>query len=57
MGSGPSFLGILHCDCFHRLCGLYRGDGVLTASVIAWSFFHIVWLYRFFLFEVTLATV
>jgi hypothetical protein len=31
--------------------------GVLTASVIAWSFFHIVWLYRFFLFEITLSLV
>ena len=26
----------------------------LVAVVIAWSFFHIVWLYRFFLFEITL---
>jgi hypothetical protein len=31
--------------------------GTLTASVIAWSFFHIVWLYRFFLFEATLFAV
>ena len=30
---------------------------VLTASVIAWSFFHIVWLYRYLLFEVTLSLV
>ena len=30
---------------------------LLTASVIAWSFFHIVWLYRYFLFEVTLRLV
>jgi len=29
----------------------------ITASVIAWSFFHVVWLYRFLLFEVTLRLV
>ena len=29
----------------------------ITASVIAWSFFHIVWVYRFLLFEVTLRVV
>ena len=29
----------------------------LTAVTIAWSFFHIVWLYRFFLFELTLSVV
>jgi len=28
-----------------------------TASAIAWSFFHIVWLYRFCLFEITLKAV
>lgn len=28
-----------------------------TASVIAWSFFHIVWFYRFCLFEITLRAV
>jgi hypothetical protein len=27
---------------------------VLVAAAIAWSFFHIVWLYRYFLFEITL---
>ena len=37
--------------------GITRWYGVLTASVIAWSFFHIVWLYRFFLFEITLSQV
>jgi hypothetical protein len=31
--------------------------GALTASVIAWSFFHIVWLYRYFLFEITMSFV
>jgi len=30
---------------------------VAAASVIAWSFFHIVWFYRFFLFEITLRAV
>ena len=37
--------------------GITRWYGLLTASVIAWSFFHIVWLYRFFLFEITLSLV
>jgi hypothetical protein len=39
---------------FYRITIWY---GALTASVIAWSFFHIVWLYRFFLFEITLSLV
>jgi hypothetical protein len=30
---------------------------VATASAIAWSFFHIVWSYRFCLFEITLRAV
>jgi len=29
----------------------------LVAATIAWSFFHIVWLYRYFLFEVTIRVV
>jgi hypothetical protein len=29
----------------------------VTAMAIAWSFFHIVWLYRFFLFNLTLRVV
>jgi len=29
----------------------------ITSVTIAWSFFHIVWLYRFFLFELTLSVV
>jgi len=28
-----------------------------VALIIAWSFFHIVWLYRFLLFEITLRAV
>jgi hypothetical protein len=27
---------------------------ITVAMLIAWSFFHLVWLYRFFLFEITL---
>ena len=42
---------------FRRCYGISKWYGVLTASVIAWSFFHIVWLYRFFLFEATLVVV
>jgi ubiquinone/menaquinone biosynthesis C-methylase UbiE len=30
---------------------------VLVATAIAWSFFHIVWLYRFLLFEITLGLI
>jgi len=30
---------------------------MVVAATIAWSFFHIVWLYRYFLFEVTLHVV
>lgn len=40
-----------------RCYSVTRWYSVLTASVIAWSFFHIVWLYRFFLFEVTLGLI
>jgi hypothetical protein len=40
-----------------RCYAISRWYGVLTASVIAWSFFHIVWLYRFFLFEATLSLI
>jgi hypothetical protein len=40
-----------------RCYGISKWYGVLTASIIAWSFFHIVWLYRFFLFEATLSIV
>jgi Protein of unknown function (DUF3667) len=29
----------------------------VVALTVAWSFFHIVWLYRFFLFELTLSVV
>jgi hypothetical protein len=50
-------LGIYLFIMVRRCYGVTKWYGVLTASVIAWSFFHIVWLYRFFLFEVTLAAV
>jgi hypothetical protein len=40
-----------------RCYGISKWYGALTASVIAWSFFHIVWLYRFFLFVATLSVV
>ena len=40
-----------------RCYGVTRWYGLLTASMIAWSFFHIVWLYRYFLFEVTMSVV
>ena len=42
---------------FRRCYGISNWYGALTASVIAWSFFHIVWLYRFLLFEATLSVV
>ena len=50
-------LGIYLFVMVRRCYGVTKWYGVLTASIIAWSFFHIVWLYRFFLFEVTLAVV
>jgi hypothetical protein len=50
-------LGIYLFIMVRRCYGVTKWYGVLTASLIAWSFFHIVWLYRFFLFEVTLAVV
>jgi len=37
---------------FYRITIWY---GALTASVIAWSFFHIGWRYRYFLFEITMS--
>ena len=45
---------------FAMLRRFYAASGwycVATASVIAWSFFHIVWFYRFCLFEITLRAV
>jgi hypothetical protein len=40
-----------------RCYDITRWYGALTAAAIAWSFFHIVWIYRFLLFEATLWTV
>jgi hypothetical protein len=40
-----------------RCYAISKWYGVLTASVMAWSFFHIVWLYRYILFEATLGIV
>ncbi len=37
--------------------GVGKWYGALTALLISWSFFHIVWLYRLFLFEITLSFV
>lgn len=42
---------------FYRSYLVSRWYAALTAISISWSFFHIVWLYRFFLFELTLGTV
>lgn len=41
----------------HRVYAASRWYCAATALAIAWSFFHIVWLYRFFLFELTLSVV
>ena len=30
---------------------------VIVATLIGWSFFHIIWLYRFLLFAITLHTI
>jgi Protein of unknown function (DUF3667) len=40
-----------------RCYGVGRWYGAVTAAAIAWSFFHIVWIYRFLLFEATLRAV
>jgi Protein of unknown function (DUF3667) len=40
-----------------RCYGASRWYCGATAAVVAWSFFHIVWLYRFFLFEATLSAI
>jgi hypothetical protein len=40
-----------------RCYGVSKWYGLLTASAMGWSFFHIVWLYRFILFETTLGVV
>ena len=32
----------------------FTKNGGLLAAAIAWSFFHIVWLFRFLLFVVTM---
>jgi len=45
---------------FIMLRGFYASSkvyGALAASLIAWSFFHMIWLYRFLLFEITLSSV
>ena len=40
-----------------RCYGVTRWYGLLTAFMIAWSFFHIVWLHRYILFEVAMSVV
>lgn len=40
-----------------RCYGVTRWYGAVSAGAIAWSFFHIVWIYRFLLFEVTLRAI
>jgi len=40
-----------------RCYDVTRWYGALTAAGIAWSFFHIVWIYRYLLFEATLMAV
>jgi hypothetical protein len=42
---------------FRRVYGASYAYCVAIALLIAWSFFHIVWLYRFFLFVITLHSV
>lgn len=40
-----------------RIYAASKWYSALTAIAISWSFFHIVWLYRFFLFKLTLSVV
>jgi hypothetical protein len=50
-------IGVYLFLMFRRAYDVTRWYSLLTSSLIAWSFFHIVWLYRFFLFEATLGFV
>jgi hypothetical protein len=50
-------LGVYLFLMLRRCYSVTRWYSLLTSSVIAWSFFHIVWLYRYFLFELTLNVV
>jgi hypothetical protein len=48
-----AYLFVMVRRCYH----VTRWYGALTAASIAWSFFHIVWIYRYLLFEATLMAV
>jgi len=50
-------LGVYLFLMFRRCYAVTRWYSTLVAASIAWSFFHIVWLYRFFLFELTMGSV
>ncbi len=47
-------IGVYMTLMLRRVYGASLWYCASVAVVIAWSFFHIVWLYRFFLFEITL---
>lgn len=50
-------LGVYLFTMLRRCYAASRWYCGFTAVLVAWSFFHIVWLYRFLLFEVTLSVV
>jgi hypothetical protein len=49
--------GIYLFTMLRRAYGASRWYCGASATLMAWSFFHIVWLYRFLLFEVTLSAI
>lgn len=42
---------------FRQFYQVTRWYGAVLAAVVAWSFFHLVWIFRFFLFLVTLRSI
>jgi hypothetical protein len=50
-------IGVYLALMLHRVYAVRLWYCAIVASVIAWSFFHIVWLYRFLLFSITLHTI
>ena len=50
-------LGVYLFYMLRRVYGSSRWYSAVIAISLAWSFFFIIWLFRFFLFEVTLRTI
>ena len=50
-------LGVYLFFMLRRVYGSSRWYSAVIAISMAWSFFFIIWLFRFFLFEATLRTI